>query len=175
MARSRLMDNQGVAVLRFLSLAALAVWIGGLAALGGVAAPELFAWLQAHDPVAGRETAGQLFGVIFARFQHFSWALGGVAIVSLIVRAILGPRPRHFGIRAWLLAAMLAFSVATALWITPRIEAIRNSVSGPVASLADTDARKVTFGRLHGLSNVLMLMTIVTGLGLMWMEAGDRK
>jgi hypothetical protein len=68
---------------------------------------------------------------------------------------------------------MIAVSVVTALVITPRIDDIRESAGGPVAALPDGDERKAAFGRLHGLSNGLMLLTIVAGLGLVWTETKD--
>jgi Domain of unknown function (DUF4149) len=160
--------------LRFVAVAALGLWIGGLAALGGIGAPAIFELLQAHDPAGGRELAGQLFGLIFERFQHIAWILGAVGLLSLGARAALGPRPRRFGLRSWSLMAMLTMSLGTSFFITPRIDAIRTSVHGAVASLPDGDVRKVTFGRLHGASNGLMLVTLILGLGLMWMETRDQ-
>ena len=37
--------------------------------------------------------AGQVFGVIFVKFQYVAMALAGVVIASLGARAALGPRP----------------------------------------------------------------------------------
>jgi len=162
-----------VTVLRYLALLALALWIGGLAALGGAAAPQLFAVLSAHDPAAGRETAGVLFGAVFTLFQHYAWGLAAVLFASLGFRAALGPRPRRFALRMWTVAAMLTASLATVFFITPRIDAIRRHVPGAVAGLPDTDQRKIDFGRLHGLSSVLMVLTVLAGAGLMWVEMKD--
>lgn len=156
--------------LRFVSLVALAIWIGGLAALGGVGAPAVFDVLQQVDPVGGRETAGLVFGTIFERFQHVAWALAAVLLGVLGARAALGPRPRRFGWRMWTIIAMLAISLTTSFYITPRIETIRRAIQGPVAGLADDDARKIEFGRLHGASNGLMLLTMFGGIWLIWME-----
>ena len=44
----------------------------------------------------------------------------------------------------------------------PRIEQISTATSVPVAMLPDGDASKREFGRLHGMSNVLMLLTMFT-------------
>jgi hypothetical protein len=162
-----------VNVLRFLGLLALSLWVGGLVALGVIGASTLFAVLQAHDPVAGRELAGAAFGAILQRFQYASWGAGTVLLGSLGLRAALGPRPRWFGARAWISAGMLAASVTTALLITPRIERIRAGVNGSVASLPDQDPRKAEFGRWHGLSTGLMVLTIVAGIGLIWVEMKD--
>lgn len=160
-------------VLRFFSLVALAVWIGGLGVLGGIVAPVVFAVLQANDPVAGREAAGALFGAVFRHFQSAAWICGGVLLATLAGRAALGPRPRHMRIRVWLVIAMVAISVGIVAIIVPRIDRIRRETAGPVANLPPDDARRVTFGRLHGLSNGLMLLTLGAGLILFWFEAKD--
>ncbi len=160
--------------LRFVALLGLAVWIGGLVTLGVVTAPVLFEMLAARDVVAGRETAGLLFGAVFGKFQVLSWAMGGVLLTSLGLRAALGPRPQRMALRIWTVLGMLAMSVVTTAAIIPRIDAIRATTSGPVAALAATDPVRVAFGRLHGLSNGLMLLTVIGGLGLIWVEMRDQ-
>jgi hypothetical protein len=162
-----------MAVLRFLSLTTLAVWVGGLGILGGIAAPVMFATLQEHDPVGGRETAGVVFGVIFQHFQSASWICGGILLILLGVRTALGPRPRRLSIRIWTLIAMLAISIGTSVYLVPRIDRIREGAAGTIASLPAEDPRRVEFGRLHGLSNGLMLLTLAGGLLLLWLEARD--
>jgi uncharacterized membrane protein len=162
-----------MAFLRTASLVLLAIWIGGLAALGLVAAPQIFATLEAYDPAGGRTLAGLVFGAIFTRFQHWTWGLGPLLMVVLGVRALLGPRPRRLALRMWTIAAMLALSLTSAFVIAPRIDQIRTDTRGAVAALPDSDPRKATFGRLHGLSNVMMLVTLVAGVGLFWAETKD--
>ena len=56
-----------MALLRVASLVVVSMWTGGLAVLGFVAAPEIFATLEAAEPVNGRVLAGQVFGAVFAR------------------------------------------------------------------------------------------------------------
>jgi len=163
-----------MSLLRFAAVAALAVWVGGLVALGAVGAPQIFATLQQHDPVAGRELAGEVFGAIFTRFQHVAWGLAVVVLGSLGARAALGPRPRRFGVRMWLTVSMLAFSLASALYIAPAIDQIRATTHGPVASLPDTSPARQQFSRLHGISNGLMLATIFAGAFLILIELRDQ-
>jgi uncharacterized membrane protein len=162
-----------MALLRVASLVVIAIWTGGLAVLGFVAAPEIFSSLEAADAARGRVLAGEVFGAVFGRFQHWSWLLGSVLIALLITRALLGPRPRRLGIRVMTVAVMLALSLITTFAITPRINEIRSETSGAVASLPDSDVRKSEFGRLHGLSNVFMLITLLAGVGLIWAETHD--
>jgi uncharacterized membrane protein len=159
--------------LRYVALVALAVWVGGLVALGTVAAPALFAAIEAQNTPGGRELAGVLFGAVFSRFQYLAWALGLALLISLGARAALGPRPRRFAVRMWTVTAMLAGSLFATFFITPRIDAIRREVSGPIAGLLDDDPRKSEFGRLHALSTGLMLVTVLAGAGLIWVEMRD--
>lgn len=76
-------------VLRVASLAIVALWIGGLTALSFVAAPA----------------------PLFERFQQVAWSYGGALIVLLVLRTLLGPRPRRLSIQVGLVAAMLAANV----------------------------------------------------------------
>lgn len=75
-------------VLRVGSLALMALWIGGLATLALVAAPA----------------------ELVERFRHISWAVGGALLALLVVRALLGPRPRRLAMQVWLVIAMLLAS-----------------------------------------------------------------
>lgn len=76
-------------VLRVASLAIVALWFGGLMALGIVAAPP----------------------ELFERFRHVAWWYGGALIALLLLRALLGPRPLRLSIQLGLVGAMLAANV----------------------------------------------------------------
>jgi hypothetical protein len=160
-------------VLRVASLVVLSLWTGGLAVLGFVAAPAIFNVLGNQAPAGGRELAGLVFGAVFTRFQSWVWVLGGLLILLLFARALLGPRPRHLGWRLWTVAGMLAISLYTAFGLSPHIDRIRRDTSGSISSLPDTDPVKQEFGRLHGLSNILMLVTLAGGIGLLAIETTD--
>ncbi|HYN09449.1 MAG TPA: DUF4149 domain-containing protein [Vicinamibacterales bacterium] len=162
-----------MSLVRFASLLILVLWIGGLATLGFVGAPAIFDVLERHDPAAGRTVAAAVFGAILARFHRVSWVLGALLLGVLGMRAVLGPRPRRFGLRMWTAGAMLAMSLAAGLWIAPRIDAIRAAAPGPIANLPDGHATKIEFGRLHGASTALMVFTLVAGAGLVWLEMKD--
>ena len=134
---------------------------------------RLNAVLESADPAGGRTQAAALFGAVFTRFQTLAWGAGGAVILLLILRAVLGPRPRPFALRLTIAASMLAVSLASGLMIAPRIDQIRHETSGTVASLPDDDPRKAEFGRLHGLSNGLMALTLVAGAWMLWVEMKD--
>lgn len=162
-----------MSLLRYACVLVLAVWVGGLAVLGGIAAPALFGELEARDPASGATLAATLFGTVLRRFQHVGWMLGGALVLLLSVRALLGPRPRRLAVRIWTVAAMVGMTLAGALVLAPRIDAIRSSTPGLVKNLPDGDARKTEFGRLHGASTIFMLLTLAAGAGLLWFEMKD--
>jgi hypothetical protein len=76
-------------VLRVASLAIVALWMGGLTALTLVGAPPEY----------------------FDRFRGVAWSYGGGLIALLVLRAALGPRPRHTAIQLGLVAAMVAANI----------------------------------------------------------------
>lgn len=160
-----------MSLLRFAAVAALALWAGGLAVLGGLAAPVLFELLAAHDASGG--LAGRVFGVMFTRLQYVAWLLGLLVLASLGARAAIGPRPRRWGLRMWTVAGMLIMSLAIVFVIVPRIDGLRAGAGGSMQSLPEGDARRAAFGRLHALSTGLMGLSIVMGLGLIWTEMRD--
>jgi len=162
-----------MAWLRLVSLVLLALWVGGLAVLGFVAAPAIFATLEAHDPAAGRALAGAVFGAVLWRFHYWMWALGGGLLLLFLIRRLLGPAPRYLAVRMGVVVLMLALGAVSAYYISPSIDQIRHETNGAIASLTDNDPRKAEFGRLHGLSSILMLCTLGAGISLFWAELND--
>ena len=102
--------------LRFAGLLALAVWVGGLVALGAIAAPAIFDVVTLRQIADGRTVSGAIFGEILRRFHLVAYACAAGVIGSLIIRAVLGPRPRWFAVRLAIAGVMLA---ATAYSGTP--------------------------------------------------------
>ena len=75
--------------LRVSSLVVLAIWVGGLATLGFVAAPAIFKSLEASDPAGGRVLAGLVFGSVFRNFQYISLGLAAILVCLFVLRALL--------------------------------------------------------------------------------------
>jgi hypothetical protein len=163
-----------MSLLRLACVLTLAIWIGGLAVLGFVVAPTLFRAMDVHDPVGGHALAGFAFGAVFERFLRLSWGFATLMLALLGARAALGPRPRRFGIRMWTVTAMLAMALGTSFILVPRINHIRDTTPGTVASLPAGDPVKTQFGRLHAISNGIMLVTLLAGVGLLWIEMKDQ-
>ena len=157
-------------VLRYAAVLALVVWVGGLMALGGIAAPSIFDVVAARQIADGRMLSGALFGEILARFTVVSYLCGGVLLLSLIARRILGPRPHRFAWRAGLGAFMLAVTAYGAFGIAGRIATLQREIGVAPSSLPEGDPRRVEFGRLHGISTALQLVPLLGGLMLIFWE-----
>jgi len=160
-------------LLRYLYILALVIWLGGIVVAGAIVAPSVFGVLQAWNPVDGRVLAGRVFGDVLQRLHWLAYAMGSVMFVALTLHRLLGARPEKYGIRASIMAVMLLVTMYSGFMVTPRVAAIQAEVGGPVAALADTDARKVEFNRLHGLANVLLAATAIGGFALLWWEARE--
>ena len=159
--------------LRYLYILALVLWLGGMVVAGGVAAPSIFSVLEAWNPVDGRVLAGRVFGEVLKRVYWLGYAMAGVMFVSLTLHRLLGARPIKYGVRATILALMVAFTLVADYYVGPQVANIQTQVSGPVSALPAEDPIRVEFNRLHGLANILLSLTVAGGLGLLFWEARE--
>jgi hypothetical protein len=157
-------------VLRYAALLTLVTWIGGLIVLAGIVAPSVFDVLAVRHVPDNRLLAGAVFGEILRRFSLVSYASGGALLLTLVVRAILGPRPRRFAWRAALTVLMLATSLYTGVILARRIDRLQHDIGVAPSSLAADDPRRLEFGRLHSLATGLQLVPLLGGLSLIYWE-----
>jgi uncharacterized membrane protein len=125
------------------SIGLLAAWLGASLLVAAVVAPAAFAVLPT------RTLAGALVGRVLPVIFWSGIALG-------VIVALLGGRMGlgRFGVASSIVLA--AASAVAQIVITPRIEALRVSIGGAVDALDATDPRRMAFGRLHGISVLLM-------------------
>lgn len=163
----------GVIVVRYLYALGLAIWLGGMVLLGALVAPTTFQVLQSADATNGRALAGQLFGTTLARFHPIAYGLGGLLLVLLIAMRVLGPKPAAFGIRALIVAAMLAVALYSGQVVLTRVDAIQAEVGTLPSRLPAGDPRRVEFDALHTLATRLMMINILAALVLFYWEARE--
>jgi hypothetical protein len=122
-----------------MSIVLLSAWLGAAVLVAAVVAPAAFAVLPSRT-LAGA-LVGRVLPVVF-------WS--GLA-VGLAVAALGWSAPGA----GWRTAMALVLAAACAiaqLVIAPRIAALRDAGSVPMAALDPSDPRRVAFGRLHGMS-----------------------
>ncbi len=159
--------------LRYAALLAIVIWVGGLIAIGTVAAPAVFDVVAARRLPDGRLHAGAIFGEILRRFHHISYIAGGVVLLSLLARTALGPRPRRAAMRAGLVLLMLAAVVYSGFVVSPRIDRLQERTGAAPSSLPPGDARRVEFGRLHMQSVGVQMVPLLGGMLLLFFEMKD--
>jgi len=167
--------NVRMLALRYAYVLALVVWLGGMVILGAVVAPTTFQVLQAREPTAGRMLAGEVFGSTLARFQYVAYGCGAVLFVTLVVMAVLGPRPSAFAVRTAIVVVMLGIALYSGLVVSGGIERVQRDIGIGVAasSLPADDARRARFDHLHQLSTRLMMINVVGALLLLYWEARE--
>ena len=166
----------GMLVLRFATVLAIAVWIGGLLALGAIAAPAIFDVVSLRQVPDGRMLSGAIFGEALRRFHLVSYGCGAVIVVALFVRAraraastpVLDP-PRHRRADARRDAVLGAGRCRGRSSACSR----RSAPASPRRASPTTDPRRVAFGRLHAQSIFIQLVPLIGGLVLMLFELRD--
>lgn len=122
-------------------------WLGAIVLFGAVVAPAAFAVLPS------RTLAGVLVGRVLPVLFIGGMLVGGLVIAAAWPGAV---RPRRTTLA---MGAVIFVACAGAHFIVgARIERMRATLPAALDDLPAGDARRVTFGRLHGLS--------VAGLGL---------
>jgi hypothetical protein len=159
--------------LRFAGLLAAAVWFGGLLTLGALVAPAVFDAMAAQHVADPRVLSGAVVGEILRRFHLVSYGCAVVALASLVARAVLGPRPRRFALRAGLIAAMFAASLYSGLVLRGQIDQLRQEIGAAPSSLRADDDRRVRFGRLHAQASAIQIVPLVGSLLLLAFELKD--
>ncbi len=128
-----------------LSIALLAAWLGVAVFVAAVIAPAAFAVLPT------RALAGALIGRALPDVF-----ISGVLIGGLIT-AICSGRSRLASFGGLLLLA----GNAAALMVERHLHALLVAIGAPIEALAVTDARRLAFGRLHGVSVLMMGVGVV--------------
>jgi uncharacterized membrane protein len=158
--------------LRFAAVLALVLWIGGLIAVGALAAPAAFEILGARG-AEGRALAGSVVGETLRRFHVVAYVCAAVVLLSLAVRGVLGPRPTRFSLRVAALLVMTVAAVYSGVVIGPQIARTQGAIGAAPSTLDPADPRRAEFGRLHAMSTSVQLVPLLGGLALLFLELKD--
>jgi len=146
-----------------LYLVAIALWVGGLWAIGYVAAPVLFSSL------GDRQLAGMVAGKLFGLMGWFG--LGCAAYLLIFLFARMGSRLFRSAV-FWIVLLMVMMTAASQFGIQPLMAQLK----------ADALPREVMesvlrdrFAAWHGISSILYLIQSLLGLWLVvWANRGLR-
>ena len=160
-----------VFLVHFVSLFALALWVGGGAAIAFLVAPVVF------ERAGSRRLAGDILAQVFRRCDTYVFVAGPIALAAVAVEAAgtVGGS-RTLMLKLALVVTMLALALYSRLALTPEIQRLREQMGEEVDRLPREDPRRQAFGRLHGYSVLSLLAQILLGafaiaLGVMTMSA----
>jgi hypothetical protein len=134
----------------------LVLWIGGMWAIGAVAAPVLFTQL-ADKSVAGN-IAGQLFDIT-------AWIAIAAATYLLLYRLVRDGGAALKTLFFWVVVVMLVLTLITHFGIAPLMQSLKNQAM-PHAVMQSVFADR--FARWHGVSSIVYLIQSALGLLLVW-------
>ncbi|KAF0193303.1 MAG: hypothetical protein FD165_406 [Gammaproteobacteria bacterium] len=129
----------------------LTLWVGSQWAIGYIAVPVLFHSLD------NRALAGNVAGEMFTVVYLIGLVAGPLLLASLWFRA--GPVLREW--RFWVIAAMVVLVAIGMFVVQPMMQDLKTQ--GELVKGSELAAR---FGRLHGVSSAMYLVTSLLGLAL---------
>jgi hypothetical protein len=134
----------------------LVLWIGGMWAIGYVAAPVLFSSLD------DKQVAGMLAGKLFGLMAWIAMAAASYLLIYRLARDGVAALKTFF---FWAVVLMLALTLAGHFGIQPIMQSLKNQAM-PHAVMQSVFADR--FARWHGVSSILYLIQSMLGLMLVW-------
>lgn len=146
-----------VGAMRIVAAGAIVCWLGVMAFFGAVIAPAAFTTLD-------REAAGRFVSAVFPRYYVVGAALGGLALLALLVRLLLRDDRSGGWVSLLLVALMLASTLYAWLVVLPAAHAAREALHQTGAATGAVSTESLAFTRLHRLSSVLNGVSLLAGI-----------
>jgi hypothetical protein len=149
----------GEQLVAFIEAWLLTAWLGAMIFFSFAAAPTVFAVLPTRE-LAGQvvnsligklELIGLVCGPLLLLLQLFAWPKRETEAKARVARAIL-------------LIVMTLLVAASRFWVSAKLHALRAQIGGPIDDIPVTDALRVEFNALHGVSVSLMGATMLAGI-----------
>jgi MFS family permease len=141
---------------------AIAVWVGGLLAIGFIAAPVLFA------QIADRSLAGSLAGAMFVIVAWIGMGCGAYLTLYLVLAK--GWRAIQSGV-FWIVLLMLALTAAGHFGVQPLLAQLK---ADALPRQVMESALRDRFSEWHGVSRVLYLLQSLLGIALVVVQDRGR-
>jgi len=153
-----------MSLLRFLMFLSLVVWIGGIIFFA-IMAPTAFHLLPT------RLLAGTLVGNLLTKLHWIAIVSGIVFLASSLLYSRVTEGTAHvFAMRHVLVCVMLALTLVSQFWITPRMITLRAQVVNFDSSTLDNPAR-LQFDALHAWSTRVEIGVLLLGLLVVYLTA----
>jgi uncharacterized membrane protein len=141
------------AIVKWLYLAALIVWLGEIVFFSFVVAPAIFRTLPTAD-------AGRAVGAVFPLYYRLGYVCGGALLLTTLVLMGGAVSRAWWGVNAVLAALMLGATLYAGVVIQPRVSELRPQIHDPAAP----PTAKEEFDRLHRLAVQLNGAVLLCGV-----------
>jgi uncharacterized membrane protein len=153
--------------LRFMMLISLVAWIGGLIFFAFVLAPTVFA----PGVLPNTHLAGNIVGRALGKLHWIAIVSGIIFLGSSMFYSRIADGTAHvFALRHVLICLMLGLTLVSQLWIIPRIDALRATVSDFATVAIDSPVRS-QFDALHAWSTRVESCVLLLGLVAIYLTA----
>lgn len=151
------MPNWTFLTLHFFHTMALALWVGGIVAIGMIVAPAAFA----NAP--SREVAGSIVGLSLQRFDRVvAGCIVALATTSVLMTTWFGRWSPWYAIEYVCIVLMSGSALFSMIVLTPRMRRLRQ-LTGRQPSTGDSDGSQKEFSRLHRISVLSMQFNLACG------------
>ena len=157
------------AVLRFIGATNAAIWLGSAIFFTFGIAPAVFyspEMKELFGPVF-REYAGAIAQVLLQYFFRLQYVCAGVAVAHLLAERLFTRRPLE-RLRLHLLGWLLFLGLTGGLLLQPHLKRLHYTRSAVASSPTQKEAAAKSFGRWHGVSQVMNLIAMAGLLGYFW-------
>lgn len=134
----------------------LTLWVGGLWAIGYIAAPTLFSVLD------DKSLAGNLAGQMFHIISYIGLLCGTLLAISVFQR-------NRLQWQFWVLLLMVVLVASSEFILQPMMAELK------AQGLLEGSPIKKQFGILHGVASTIYLIVSLCGLSLVAFGLGDRS
>ena len=152
-------------ILRFAEVLSLGIWLGAIVYLSFAVAPVAFA------AAPTRQLAGQIVGQAIAKLYALGYICAAVYAISVVIEQRMFPAGPPAGWLLILVGVMVLLVAVNQFVVGKQMQAMRAGMQQEFGSVDQTPrdhALRSGFGRLHGVSSLLMMGNLLTGLGLMF-------
>jgi hypothetical protein len=138
------------AILNFVKLVLLSLWLGATLFFGAVVAPSAFSVLRSFDLTNANEIAGSIVTRCLSVINVAGFVIGLFVLICLFIRA----RPKSLRFFLELISSCtLVLGTGVGHWvIAARMRALRTAMSLPIDQIRPDDPRRIEFNHLHGYS-----------------------
>ena len=146
---------------------AIALWLGGLVALGAITAPVVFRMVAAP-------TSADAMTTVFRRFDRLAMVCAAVALVCEAAFASKGGRIGRDGVaRGVAVIVASALAILTGTWMSPAIEELHRG--GAIRGLGDAGEKLERIHRLAETAGKAELALLAAALVLLLVKLARRR